>query len=247
MQDVLSNISNSVDLSQAGQLTTPRENINRVLIIVVTSNKGLCGAFNSNVVKKSIQTAEEDFSRHLQNDALDIIAIGKRGNDLLKSKKFKIIQNQSQLFDALNFDTVQPIADEILGLYMNGTYDAVMIIYNQFRNAAVQNLMVETLLPISLKKDEETLSQTKNDFIFEPDEESIINDLIPRIVRINFYKALLDSNASEHGARMTAMHKATDNATELISELKLFYNKARQASITNEILEIVGGAEALKS
>ena len=178
---------------------------------------------------------------------VDFIAIGKKGNDFLIKKGYKVIFNGSEMFDDLNFDRVAPIAEMIMKLYVEGEYDHVDIVYNQFKNVGTQILTEEQFLPVEIKEDIEAPASTQNvDYIFEPTKEYIVEELIPRSLRLQFYKALLDSQASEHGARMTAMHKATDNATELIKELNLQYNKARQASITNEILEIVSGAEALR-
>jgi F-type H+-transporting ATPase subunit gamma len=178
---------------------------------------------------------------------VDFGTIGKRGNDFLIKKGYNVIFNGSELFDDLNFEKVAPVAEMIMKQYVEGEYDHIDIIYNRFKNVGTQVLMEEQFLPVEIKEDDTAASSSLNvDYIFEPTKEYIVEELIPRSLKLQFYKALLDSQASEHGARMTAMHKATDNATELIKELNLQYNKARQASITNEILEIVSGAEALK-
>jgi F-type H+-transporting ATPase subunit gamma len=233
-------------------LITYKENIffkerkpGKVLLIVVTSNRGLCGTFNSNVIKRTMQIADEKYSSENDNGNLDIIAIGKKGRDLLKSKKYNVIESYTDIFDNLNFNNTLPIAQKIIENFVNNKYSTVETIYNQFKNAAVQILMEEQFLPFVYKEKTMDRFESSIDYILEPGKEYIIEEIIPKSLQIQFYRILLDSHASEHGARMTAMHKATDNATDLIRELQLEYNKARQASITKEILEIVGGAEAL--
>jgi F-type H+-transporting ATPase subunit gamma len=233
-------------------LITYKENIffkerkpGKVLLIVVTSNRGLCGTFNSNVIKRTMQIADEKYSSENDNGNLDIIAIGKKGRDLLKSKKYNVIESYTDIFDNLNFSNTLPIAQKIIENFVNNKYSTVETIYNQFKNAAVQILMEEQFLPFVYKEKTMDRFESSIDYILEPGKEYIIEEIIPKSLQIQFYRILLDSHASEHGARMTAMHKATDNATDLIRELQLEYNKARQASITKEILEIVGGAEAL--
>ena len=216
----------------------------KILLVVVTSNRGLCGTFNSNVIKRTIQIADEKYKSENENGNLDIIAIGKKGKDLLKSKKYNVIESYIEIFDMLHFSNVLPIVKKIIENFVN-KYSVVEIIYNQFKNAAVQILIEEQFLPIVYKEKTMDRFEASIDYILEPTKEYIIEEIIPKSLQVQFYKVLLDSNASEHGARMTAMHKATDNATDLIRDLQLEYNKARQASITKEILEIVGGAEAL--
>jgi F-type H+-transporting ATPase subunit gamma len=227
--------------------------VKKVLLVVISSNKGLCGAFNSNAVKKVIQLIKERYEYPYAADNVDIISIGKKGTELLKIRGYKNIENRGELLDDLTFENILPLAEKILNDFVNENYDEVKIIYNQFKNAAVQILVDEQFLPMmQVSEEEETEEEPydfdKNhyDFILEPSKEYIIKEVIPKSLKIQLFKTLLDSVASEHGARMTAMHKATDNATDLIRELQLDYNKARQASITNEILEIVSGAEALK-
>ncbi len=218
----------------------------RVLIVVITSNRGLCGAFNSNIVKKAIQCMHEQYSEAYRSGKLDIIAIGKKGADLLKSKNVKVTAAYNYLFDKLTFENSTQIANLLIEDFMKGKYGIVKIVYNQFRNAAVQEITEELFLPVLHSHETEDRYESRVDYIFEPSDTGIFDEMIPYSLRIQFFRSLLESNASEHGARMTAMHKATDNATELIKELELHYNKARQAAITKEILEIVGGAEALK-
>jgi F-type H+-transporting ATPase subunit gamma len=217
----------------------------KVLLVVVTSNRGLCGTFNSNVIKRTMQIADEKYRPENERGDLDIIAIGKKGKDFLKSKKYNVIESHIEIFDMLHFSNVLPIVKKIIENFVNNKYSIVEIIYNQFRNAAVQILIEEQYLPIVYKERPMDRFESTTDYILEPDKEYIIEEIIPKSLQVQFYKVLLDSYASEHGARMTAMHQATDNATELIRDLQLEYNKARQASITKEILEIVGGAEAL--
>ncbi len=218
----------------------------KVLLVVITSNRGLCGAFNSNVIKKSMQIADEKFRHQNENGNVDIICIGKKGNDYLKSRKYNVVKSYIDIFDMLSFTNVFPIVESIINDYAKDNYDRVELIFNQFSNAALQILVEKQFLPILHEEKVEDRFEDPVEYIFEPTKEYIIKELIPKLLRIEFFKALLDSYASEHGARMTAMHKATDNATELIKELQMEYNKARQASITKEILEIVAGAEALK-
>jgi F-type H+-transporting ATPase subunit gamma len=242
--EILSCLSDSLDPDDDNVYGQTRE-VNKVLLVVITSNKGLCGAFNSNVAKKAMQLAEDKYQALHSKAKLDIIAIGKKGADLLKTKKFNILETRHELFDKLNFEKTLDFSNKLLASFVSTEYDEIHIIYNQFRNAAVNELTVEQFLPVSAVHTD-TESDNTVFYILEPTKEYIVKELIPKYLRIQLYKALLDSNASEHGSRMTAMHKATDNATELIKALQLEYNKARQASITNEILEIVGGAEALK-
>jgi F-type H+-transporting ATPase subunit gamma len=219
---------------------TEKRPLKNVLIVAISSNRGLCGAFNANIAKEiTLLKSKEKF----KNSKIDFLTIGKKINDTL-SKTETIIQNSSDVFDDLNYQNVSNIANDIIKNFTSYKYDHVEIIYNSFKNAATQIIKSEQFLPIPVNED----SRSENlDYIFEPSLESIASTLIPKSLRIQLFKAIRDSFASEHGARMTAMHKATDNASELRDELKLTYNKARQASITNEILEIVGGAEALNN
>ena len=213
---------------------------NKVLIIAISSNRGLCGAFNANVLKEiNIIKSKPEY----KSSTFDYFTIGKKVTDSL-SRTEKIIQNESELFDDLNYDKVSNVADSLMSLFLDEKYDKIEIVYNSFKNAATQIIKSEQFLPIANQNEN---SSNNSNYIFEPSQEFIINNLIPKSLKIQLFKAVRDSFASEHGARMTAMHKATDNASELRDELKLTYNKARQASITNEILEIVGGAEALNN
>ena len=237
LTELLQNLSSTLDGDVGGEFTTQRE-IKKVLVVAITSNRGLCGAFNSNVIKEVKNRA--DFYAGKQ---VDVFAIGKKGNDIL-TKTLSVVDNQSQVFDHLTFDNVTVIAETLTQKFVSGEYDKIEMVYNQFKNAATQIVQVETFLPLAPIKLDKPVST--GDYIFEPSKEEIVLTLIPKSLKTQLYKGVRDSFASEHGARMTAMHKATDNATELRDQLKLTYNKARQAAITNEILEIVGGAEALK-
>jgi len=243
--EILTNLSESLENTEDNLYAQQRE-IKKVLIIMITSNKGLCGAFNSNVSKKSISLVNEKYADQLQKGNVSFITIGKHGAKALKNRNFKIENTYDSLLEGkLTFDKVTPIAESIMQLFVNKEFDVIEIVYNQFKNAALQVLTNEQYLPVKIDIDKKVKSK-KNNYLFEPSQEQIVKELIPKSLKIQFYKAIIDSIAAEHGARMTAMHKATDNATELLKDLRLNYNKARQASITNEILEIVGGAEALK-
>lgn len=218
----------------------------RVLLVVITSNRGLCGAFNSNIVKRAIQSIHDRYSEAYRAGKLDIIAIGKKGADQLRSRNYKIIATYHQLFDKLNYEQTVQLANTLMNDFIAQKYGIIKLIYNQFRNAAVQEVSEEFFLPVLSTHEKEDKYESHMEYIYEPSDTAILDEMVPYTLRVQLFRALLESNASEHGARMTAMHKATDNATELIKELELHYNKARQAAITGEILEIVGGAEALK-
>ena len=240
MRELLENLSASSNLSD--NHFTKQRPVKNVLLVVITSNRGLCGGFNANVLKRAMVSIKENY----EGCNISILAIGKKSNDFFRKTSFNLVGTHIELFNHLNFANVSPIADEILKGFENATYDKVEIVYNQFKNAAVQITQCEQYLPVvaavSTKK-----NAASSDYIFEPTQAEILEDLIPRSLRTQLYKDILDSHASEHGARMTAMHKATDNAKDLIKVLKLNYNKARQAAITGEILEIVGGSEALNN
>jgi F-type H+-transporting ATPase subunit gamma len=220
----------------------------RVLIVAIASNRGLSGPFNANVAKAVLLHLRRNYNEQYKAGKVDIYTIGKKAFDFLKARKIVVAHRNDALLDDLAFENVAPVAQELLKEFADKKYDRIDIIYNQFKNAAVQVITVEQLLPIppQVSTIDSAKEKSKLDFIFEPSREEILDELIPRALTIQFYKTLLDSAASEHGARMTAMHKATDNANELIKTLKLSYNKARQSAITNEILEIVSGAEALR-
>ena len=248
LNEILTNINSNFD-SDVDNKYADRKSKERILIVAITSNRGLCGGFNSNVVKKATELYTQTFEDYSKMGKVHIIAIGKKAVDGLKSKGIKVDKNFNELYDNLSYASVSEISQWLMDQYADGNYDHVELIYNQFKNAAFQNLVSEQFLPV--KQRETTDSKTrklvhKANYIFEPSIQEIAEKIIPLSLRTQLFKALLDSVASEHGARMTAMHKATDNATALMRELKLKYNQARQASITNEILEIVSGANAMK-
>ncbi|WP_454996795.1 ATP synthase F1 subunit gamma [Capnocytophaga leadbetteri] len=211
--------------------------VKRVLLVAITSNRGLCGAFNANVVKKVIELTQTTY----KNKEVQYYTIGKKGNDVLK-KTDKVLDNNNHIFDKLTFANAASLAETLMTRYTNGEFDQIVLVYNSFKNAATQILTEETFLPIQPVV---TDKKTTTDYLYEPSKQEIVTQLIPRSLKTQLFKALRDSVAAEHGARMTAMHKATDNAQDLKNELILTYNKARQATITGEIIEIVGGSEAL--
>ena len=239
LTELLQNLSATLDGDTGGAYSEERE-VSKVLLVVVTSNRGLCGGFNSSITKTVVRTIAEKYT----DKQVDLFAIGKKGGDIL-SKTCKVTATRNDIFDDLTFDNVAAIAEKLMNLYVDGSYDKIELVYNQFKNAATQLPQVEQFLPIKPIEGGEAI--TNSDYIFEPSKVEIVEALIPKSLKTQLYKAIRDSFASEHGARMTAMHKATDNAAELRDELLLTYNKARQAAITNEILEIVGGAEALNN
>ena len=239
LKQLIQNLSSSLD----GDSQNPYSDIRSkksILLVSITSNRGLCGAFNTNIIKRTKHLAGEDY----KDKKVSLMTIGKKGSEIL-SKTGKVVSSHDNLFDNLNYNDVGKIAQLVMDDFEEKIYDEVVLIYNRFKNAATQIVQVEPFLPIIPSEKTETSSST--DYIFEPSQAEIVNELLPKSLKIQLFKALRDSFASEHGARMTAMHKATDNATDLRDQLKLTYNKARQAAITNEILEIVGGAEALNS
>ena len=218
-----------------------KREINKVLIVAITSNKGLCGGFNSNVIKKVLKFIETKYS----SKKVEIVCIGKKGADIL-SKKNNVIDSFNSVYDEFSYENVKTITELLMEKFSDESYDEITLVYNHSKNAGTQILTVEPYLPIEENK-EESIAKPTGDYIFEPSQSEILNELIPKALIVQLFKAISDSIAGEHGARMTAMHKATDNASELRDQLKLTYNKARQTAITNEILEIVGGAEALNS
>ena len=238
LTELLQGLSATLDADSGSKFAEQRE-VNKVLIVAITSNRGLCGAFNSNVIKQVNHLINGTYSRK----DISILAIGKKANDTF-SKTNNVIDNKSDLFDDLTFENAAEIAQMLMDEFDAGNYDKIELVYNSFKNAATQVVRIEQFLPIVPVEQDDN---TNLDYIFEPSKAEIVNTLIPKSLKTQLFKAVRDSFASEHGARMTAMHKATDNATELRDQLKLTYNKARQAAITNEILEIVGGAEALNS
>ena len=239
LTELIQNLSASLEGDFAGQYTDQRE-VKKVLLVVITSNRGLCGAFNANVLKQVRNLADTTYA----GKKVGIFAIGKKANDALHKTNY-VVANRSDIYEELTFENASDIAESLTNLFVEGTYDKIELVYNQFKNAATQIVVTEQFLPLAPIESKGAV--TTSDYIFEPTKEEIVLTLIPKSLKTQLYKAVRDSFAAEHGARMTAMHKATDNATELRNQLKLTYNKARQAAITNEILEIVGGAEALNN
>jgi F-type H+-transporting ATPase subunit gamma len=237
LTELLKNLSASLDSSDGGVYTQERE-IKNVLLVTVTSNRGLCGGFNAYIMKKAKALINEEYA----NAKVSILSIGKKSSEHFIKNGFNVASTHDALFGDLTFDNVAIVAEEIMEQFVEGDYDKVVLVYNQFKNAATQIIMTENFLPVQAV---ENNSEIVVDYIFEPNKQEIVEQLIPKSLKTQLFKAILDSHAAEHGARMTAMHKATDNASELKKDLTLTYNKARQAAITNEILEIVGGAEAL--
>ena len=238
LSELIKNISSSTDSDDTNPLFEKRESKN-LLIIAITSNKGLCGGFNSNIIKEVNNIKTNSASKKV-----DLLTIGKKGDDIL-SKKFEVISSHNDVYDNFNYNNIKKIAETVMQKFSDKEYDEITLVYNHFKNAATQIVTKEQYLPIEESADEN--NSVSGDYIFEPNRPKILNELIPKSLSIQLFKAISDSIAGEHGARMTAMHKATDNASELRDQLKLTYNKARQTAITNEILEIVGGAEALNS
>lgn len=248
LQEMLQHIGSQLEEEHQSIYEIPKDS-GRVLLIVLTSNRGLCGAFNSNIIKKTLQIMQEKYAMETEEGKLDIISIGKKSTDFFRSKHYPLVENFNAVYDNLKFNPVSEIAENVIQDFLNGKYREIRLIYNSFRNAAIQEVTEELFLPVVFEEVVDIVIESKyetyTDYILEPSISEIFDKMIPYYLKLQFFRALLESFASEHGARMTAMHKATDNATELIKELELNYNKARQASITNEILEIVSGANAL--
>jgi len=244
LKEILGNLSANLEGSSS-PYTEEREP-NKVLIIVVSSNRGLAGAFNMNVIKTANNLIAEKYSEQYKNGKVSILSIGKKTQDFYEKRNYNIIGNNNDVYNALTFENVTKITDSIMAGFKNGDYDKVELVYNRFKNAAVQILTTEQLLPLPKSEvKEEKASKQQIDYILEPSKEEIVKELIPKSIKIQLFKAVLDSHASEHGARMTSMDKATENAGDLLKALKLSYNQARQAAITTELTEIVSGAAAL--
>ena len=256
LKELLANLSASLEDGSSPFLQ--QREPNKVLVVVVSSNRGLAGAFNANVIKTANNLIAEKYSEQLRAGNVSIVAIGKKSQEFYQRRKYNVIGNNNDLYLDLNFENTSVITQSIMDGFLKGEYDRVELVYNQFKNAAMQILTIEQLLPVpkSEKKEEskkdvkttdKAVSQTQVDYILEPSQEAIVEQLIPKNIKTQLYKAVLDSNASEHGARMTAMDKATENAGDLLKALKLAYNQARQAAITTELTEIVSGAAALSA
>ena len=244
LRGIIQNLSSNGSMSDS--VFTKVEVPDKVLLIVITSNRGMCGAFNSSVNKATLEHIHTTFDDQNKRGNLHLVTIGRKGTEFFTRRNYKVIANYNNIFDNLDYQNVSVIVNLIMEWFKDKTYSRVDIIYNRFKNAATQVLAVEQMLPVIPEKNESKKTQFQNDFIFEPEEEELLASVIPQLLRIQLYKALLDSYASEFGARMTAMHKATENAGEILKDLKIRYNNARQASITKELIEIVSGAEQLK-
>jgi len=252
MQEIMQHVVSSAGHDPNNILADIRD-YSQVLIVVITSNRGLCGAFNSNAIKAALQLAESKYSRYLKPEKIRFLVLGKKGYDVLRKRKVILDEPNMDIIEKPTYQNAAKIAKSLMDDFISGRYDSIDIVYNEFINAASQKVVCKQFLPL-IPEDEHEGKGKKNknkvqhtDYLFEPTKEYILNELIPHNLRLILYEALLESIASEFGARMTSMHQATDNATTLIQDLTLQYNKARQAAITNEILEIVGGAEALKN
>ncbi len=243
LKEILGNLSASLEGSSSPFIQEREPN--KVLIIVVSSNRGLAGAFNMNVIKAANNLIAEKYSDQYKNGNVSVVAIGKKSQDFYEKRNYKVIGNNNEVYTALTFQNVTKITDSIMAGFENGAYDKVELVYNRFKNAAVQILTTEQLLPLPKAEATAELATSNADYILEPSQEEIVEQLIPKSIKIQVYKAVLDSHASEHGARMTSMDKATENAGDLLKALKLSYNQARQAAITTELTEIVSGAAAL--
>ena len=250
MQEIMLNVASSVGRDADNMYANERD-YRQVLIVVITSNRGLCGAFNSNIIKEAVQLAERKYAKNFEPVKVRYLAIGKKGFDVLRKRRVALDDPNTKIIDHPTYENAGELAQSLMDAFVDERYDCIDIVYNEFINAASQKVICKQFLPLLHEENHSDKEKNKGksqriDYIFEPTKETILNELIPQNLRLTLYEALLDSIASEHGARMTSMHQATDNATTLIQELTLQYNKARQAAITNEILEIVGGAEALK-
>ena len=237
LTELLENLSAGLDVNDGGSYSKERV-VKNVLLVTITSNRGLCGGFNSSIIKSAKDLMNDEF----ENVNVEVLSIGKKSSEHFTKNDFNVVSTHDTLFNDLTFDNVSSISEDIMQQFVDGNYDKVVLVYNQFKNAATQIIMNENYLPIQTTSNE---GEQIGDYIFEPGKKEIVEELIPKSLKTQLFKAILDSHAAEHGARMTAMHKATDNASELKKDLTLTYNKARQAAITGEILEIVGGAEAL--
>lgn len=249
LTEILQNLSQSMEGGE-GAYSKQRE-VKNILLVVVNSNRGLCGGFNANVIKRANLAIENQYKALSESGNVHVITVGKKATQFFSKRKVNLISSHDDIFNAISFEGIIPVAEEVMQLFAEGKVDKVEFFYNQFKSAGTQIVQQEQYLPVvsiepvKTEKKEET-NKTTPDYIFEPSKEEILKNLIPLSLKTQFFKVILDSNASEHGARMTAMHKATDNAGELLKALKLSYNKARQAAITGEILEISAGAESLK-
>jgi F-type H+-transporting ATPase subunit gamma len=247
LREILQNLSSTIDSSDENVFSLERKP-EKILLVVIASNRGLCGAFNSNIIKMAVSLAATTYHHQFSQNNVSFITIGRKATEYFRKRRYNVRESHDELFDQLTFDNASVLAEKLMKAFAGKEYDRIDLIYNQFKNAAVQRLTVEQYLPIAPPEatTQTPVSKVESDYIFEPDKETIVRELIPKTLRIQLFKAVLDSFASEQGARMTAMQKATENAKDLLRDLNISYNKARQNAITNAILEIVSGAEALK-
>jgi F-type H+-transporting ATPase subunit gamma len=247
LREILNNLSASIDDSGENSYTKQRDP-KKVLLIVISSNRGLCGGFNSNIVKATLRLMNEQYAEQKSENNVSLVCIGRKVSEFFTKRGYKVAETHDDLVDKISFEHTVALADKIMKAFRDKEYDIIHVIYNQFKNAAVQRLMTDQYLPIrpAVQSESANHSHVQADYIFEPDQETIVRELIPKTLRIHLYQAILDSYASEQGARMTAMQQATDNAQEILRQLQISYNKARQDAITRQLLEIVAGAEALK-
>ncbi|MCF8331402.1 MAG: ATP synthase F1 subunit gamma [Bacteroidales bacterium] len=247
LHNIMRHISGDVDQEQVDSVYTTEREVEKVLLVVISSNRGLCGSFNTNVIKKAESRIEEDFQSHKENSNLFIYAIGKKVFQYFNREGYQTAGHEEEMIEKPEFEPVRELSGLLMKQFAEGEYDRIEIVYNQFKNAATQILKSEKFLPVTTDEEQEDAEQkTDAEYLYEPDQETILLELLPKTLKVQLYKILLDSHAAEHGARMTAMHQATENAKELLRELQLAYNKARQAAITNELMEITSGADALK-
>lgn len=245
LSEIISNVTGTIAEGYDSPFAKARP-VEKVLLVVITSNRGLCGAFNTNIIKLALNAIQERFSAQAESGNLQILCIGKKGYDFFSKRKYSMVGENHDLFSGLSFEKVSETASMVMDGYASGKWDQVVMFYNEFKNVVVQNRKAEVFLPLQ-QVTTGAGSSASSDYIYEPSCEEILDDLIPKSLRLSFYRAVLESNASEQGARMNAMDSATNNAEELVKQLMLTYNSARQAAITKEILEIVAGAEALAS
>jgi len=247
LREILGNLSSSLDNTEEAVFTSSRP-VQKVLLLVVTSNRGLCGPFNTNIIKAAKNHIDKQYADINQNGQLDLFTIGKKATDFFKKNKFNVVNSSNEIFDKLTFSNTIEIAEELMAAFASKKYDKIEIVYNHFKNAGQQILTIDQYLPIEqVASSQEAKSNKQNaDYIFEPEKSVLVRELLPKMLKVQLYKTILDSFAAEHGARMTAMAQATENASDLLKQLKLSYNKARQGAITKELLEIVSGAEALR-
>ena len=246
LREILGNLSSSIDNTEEAVYTTIRP-VQKVLLIIITSNRGLCGPFNSNVIKAAKLHIDEKYRELNKSGNLEILTMGKKGTDFFKKNKYNVVNSNNEIFDTLTFANTTAIAETLMAEFAAKKYDRIEIVYNHFKNAGQQIMTIDQFLPIvPVTTPAGKNSKQLADFIFQPEKEALVKELLPKMLKVQLYRIILDSFAAEHGARMTAMSQATENATDLLKQLRLSYNKARQAAITKELLEIVSGAEALK-